>query len=208
MKVSFDFRAAEGLADRLDALAGRTVLRASAVEAVNEVTARFDKEARRAMNAGLNLSDDYIARRMSVTRASLAGQGVVRAEIVSVGDTTVLSNYPYGQLSRTAGPRAKGDPKRGIAPGRKQAGVAVEVRRGGAKAIEAWFTMTLRRGTAAGDKVGVFYRHSTGRVSQKYGPAPYSLFRHQVETRIDELNDDLQRTATARMSDAVQKALT
>ena len=46
------------------------------------------------------------------------------------------------------------------------------------------------------------------RVSQKYGPAPYSLFRHQVETRIDELNDDLQRTATARMADAVQKALT
>lgn len=205
-RVTFDFDAADQLASRLERASERALLRLSAVDVVNEVATRFDRAARRGMNEGINLSDDYIARRMQFIRAA----GVPRAEIVArgfrSGGGTVMSNFPYRQLT-TPAPRAKGDPKRGIPAGAKRAGIEVEIARGSPESVEHWFTMTLRRGTAAGDKVGVFYRNKAGDVEHKYGPAPYSLFRFQIERRADDLADDLRTTTTRTIGDALERAL-
>lgn len=207
-KLTANFEPAIRKADRLDEIARGAQLLVSAVDAVNDVARRVDAAARRAMNAGLNLSDDYVARKMQVFKATVQSRGVARAEIIARGDLTVLSHFPYAQLSEPARGRARGDPKRGIPPGRRPAGVAVEIRRGDAKAVPGWFTMTLRRGTAAGDKVGVFYRHSDGRIEHKYGPSPYSLFRFQVNQHIDEIEADLRETAAAGAAKILQKAAT
>lgn len=207
MKVEFE--GATKLADRFDALANKVLLRLSAADVVNEVATRFQALAKKEMNAGLNLSDEYIASRMRLQPATPGGAGAVRAEVEARGDLTVMSHFPYAQLSQpNRRPGGKGDAKRGIAPGRKQAGVATEIRVGGAVAVDHWFTMTLRRGRSSGEQVGVFYRNRAGQVTHKYGPSPYSLFRHQIETHQADVEEDLQRTAAGRMADAVQKALT
>lgn len=194
------------LADKIDALAQRALLRLSAVDVVNEVATRFEKTARQDMNAGINLSDDYLKRRMELIRETISSKGVARAEIVARGRLTILSRFPYAQLT-TAAPRAKGDPKRGIPGGRKQAGVAVEIRRGGAFDKKKWFTMTLRRGTEAGDNVGVFSRGEKNRLEHMHGPAPYSLFRFQVQRHEEDLNTELRNTAVARAADIITKGL-
>lgn len=202
--ITFDLNGpASALAERIDSLAGKALVRLSAVDAVNEVATRFEAAARKAMNAGLNLSDQYVADRMSIVRAA----GTPRAEIVARGDLTILGRYPNAQLTTAARGKARGDAARGIPAGRKQAGVAVEIRRGQAKAQPKWFTMRLRAGTQAGDKVGVFVRTGAGPLKHIYGPSPYSLFRYQINANTDELTADLERTAVARASAATQKAL-
>lgn len=201
--VKFDLAPAAKLADQIERVASTSFLRLSAAQAVNEVALRFDVKAKREMNRGLNLSDDYIDRRMQLTRATPGGTGAVRAEIVTRGDLTILGHYPHAQLRQAGTPLRKG-PSRG----RRPSGVAVEIRKGQAQIQPQWFTMRLRAGTQAGDKVGVFVRTSDGKKKHIYGVSPYSLFRFQVDVGQDELTADLGQTATGLAAEAVRKALT
>ncbi len=198
--VRFDFAPAHGAADRLESLARGALLRLSAVDAANEVVTRFDKQARRDMNAGLNLTDDYISSRVKVTRATAAGNGPVRADIVTRGDLTILGHYPVAQL-RIPGTQLRQGPSRG----RRPSGVAVEIKRGQAEIEPQWFLMRLKNS----GKTGAFVRTtaSGGKPVHKYGPSPYSLFRYQVNTHLEDINADLERTATRNAADAVRKAL-
>lgn len=207
--ATFDTAPVERLAGRIQALADRVLLRLSAVDAVNEVVTRFDAVARKGMNAGLNLSDDYIATRMKVTRAASTGSGTVRAEITArgpdkAGGLTIIGHYPHAQ-SRVAGTALRKGPSRGLRP----SGVGVEIKKGQAEFEPQWFTMRLKQGTQAGDKVGLFVRTtaSGGKPVHLYGPSPYSLFRHQIETRQDDLNADLAATAAAHAAAAIERAL-
>lgn len=204
--VKVDFTAADRLATKLDRVAERVLLRLSAADAVNDVATRFDAQAKRGMNAGINLSDQYIRERMSLVPARAVGTQPIKAEIIAAGRLTILSRYPYAQMTQSA-PRAKGDPKRGIPAGSKQAGVAVEIVRGQAFAKDKWFTMTLRRGTQAGDKVGVFSRGEKGILEHMHGPSVYSLFRYQINQGQDELFDDLVATGRTKAEDALRKEL-
>lgn len=200
--LTIDLKAAEITADRLDALSNKALIRLSAVDAVNEVTVRFEAEARKGMNAGLNLSDPYIASKMSTRLAT----NTPRAEIVARGDLTILSRYPHAQLTAPAPRGRRGDAARGISSGRKAAGVAVEIKKGAATAQPKWFTMRLREGASAGANTGVFVRTSNG-LKHIYGPSPYSLFRYQINANTDALTEDLRRTAAAHAAEAVEGAL-
>jgi hypothetical protein len=181
--ATFRFEEAFEAADKLDALARRAVLQVSAVDAVNAVAVRFDETARRAMNQGLNLSDDYVAQRMRLTKAAGA---LARAEIVARGDLTIIAHYPHKQL-RAAGSAVRS----GRSRGRRPSGVAVEIKKGQASFQPQWFTMRLRNS----GKTRLFVRTSEGQAKHLYGPSPYSLFRFQVDTRQDDLLEDLARTA-------------
>lgn len=172
-------------ADRLGDIA-RTV--------VNDVTARFDTSARKAMNAGIALDDAYISSRMTTVLATSAVNPV--ATITAQGPRaglTILGHYNPVVTYRAA-PGARGDAKRGVPANNRAAGVRVEVSRGKPKVIPGAFTMTLRRGAVGGDQVGVFIRE-LGKVRHLYAVAPYSLFRHQVELGLEALDDDLAATA-------------
>lgn len=201
--VAIDFDPLTEVAGRLDALAGKALLRLTAADVVNEVAVRFDKHAKAGMNRALNLTDQYIAERMSITRAKFAGKAPPRAEIVARGDLTIIGHYPHEQL-QYEGTRTLKGPTRG----RRYSGVAVEITKGQAIEEKQWFTMRLRRGTQSGDKIGLFVRTSAGTVKHLYGPSPYSLFRYQVEHDDGFLIEDLEDTATAKMRQAIDKALT
>lgn len=172
------FAAAAGL-DRYDGAA----LNALLTRAVHETAAAFDSKTRRAMNAGLNLSDGYISSRLDLDTVA----GVPRATLTAAGPgrpsrfgLTIVGHYAPEQVTAAA-PRAAGDPKRGIGAGRKSIGVSVEVTRGQRKPIAGAFTMTLNKGTINGDKVGVFVRDpGAAKPRHLYGVSPYSAFRAQI----------------------------
>lgn len=202
-EFKFDARPLEALGSRLEQAAENVGTRLSAAEVANEVVARWQPRFQRAMNAGLNLSDEYVASRMQTVPANAAGPGAVRAEIVTRGALTIIGHYPNEQL------RAEGTTTRsGQSRGRRAAGVRVEIKKGAPVVEPQWFLMRLRRGTEAGDKVGLFVRTSSGRVKHLYGPAPYSLFRFQIGQLDDTMADDLAASATSRMADALVKAVT
>lgn len=202
-RFDVEFEPALDLAARLQAVGGGALRRAQ-VEAVNEVTSRFDLLARKGENEGINLSDAYIAEK---TRVTLAANGVPSASIVTRGDLTPMGRFPHSQMWKPAKGKAKGDPKRGIPAGSKAAGVRVDIAKGRPQYSPSLFTMTLREGARAGTRVGVFVRTSAGRLKHLYGPSPYSLFRYQVERRRDDLLDDLENTGLERMLAAATEAL-
>lgn len=194
----------EGLADRMGRVSG-SAFGLAAKSSVNEVALRFEADALRGMTADIGLTAAYVRSKTDVKLAESTLNP--RAEVTTGGALTILGRYPLQQLTQSAS-RAKGDPARGIPAGRKQAGVRVGIKRSAPAAREKWFTMRLRAGAAPGENVGVFVR-ATGRPKPKhiYGPAPYSLFRHQVETHITDVEDDLQRTALRTVADLVEKTL-
>lgn len=201
--LKIDATQVNGLADRLGRLSGRE-FGLACLTAVNEVTTRFDKDSQHGMTADIGLTPAYVR---SKTDVALAERLVnPRAEIRVRGDLTILGRFPLQQLTQAARTKAKGDPARGIPAGRKQAGVKATIRRSAPAAREKWFTMRLRAGAGPGANVGVFVRQ-TGSDKPKhiYGPSPYSLFRHQIETHIGSVEDDLQRTALNRTAELVER---
>lgn len=199
--IKIDSAPVKAQATRIATLAESALLRLSAADAVNAVASRFDEIARAGMNANLKLTDEYIASRMRLTRAAATTKGVVRAEIVARGDLTIMGHYPNAQL-RAEGTVTRANP--GGTRGRRPSGVAVEIKTGQAAVEPQWFLMRLRNS----GKTGVFVRTTAGggRPVHKYGPSPYSLFRHQIETRSDALADDLAATVTARAADTIERA--
>lgn len=206
MKLIVDAKGAmPALAERLGRISG-SVIGLAARDAVNEVIVRFERDALHGMTADIGLTPAYVKSKTDLRLAESTLNP--KAEMVTRGDLTILGRYPLQQLTRAASTRAKGDPSRGIAPGRKQGGVRVGIRRSAPAARDKWFTMRLRAGTASGENVGVFVR-ATGRDKPKhiYGPAPYSLFRHQIGVRIGAVETDLADTTMRTIVDRVEKAL-
>lgn len=192
-------------ADRLEAALSRAQIALAAVDAVNTVTKRADESLREGEIADINLTDVYVRSKTDVALAVRSP----RAEITVRGDLTILGRYPLRQLMQPAGPRSKGDPSRGIPAGSKQAGVQASIKRSGTPPQPKWFTMKLRRGKESGENVGVFVRVGPEKSAVKhiYGPAPYSLFRHQVGVQIEDIANDLQRTTDAKIAQRIERAL-
>lgn len=193
------------LADRLGRVSG-SVIGLAARDAVNEVLTRFERDALGGMTADYGLTPAYVRSKTDVRLAESAVNP--RAEMVTRGDLTILGRFPLRQLTQPARGKAKGDPSRGIPPGRKQAGVEAAIRRSAPAARDKWFTMRLRAGAAPGANIGVFVR-ATGRKAPKhiYGPAPYSLFRFQRDQRAPDVERDLADTTMRTIVDRVEKAL-
>lgn len=154
--------------------------------AVNAVAARVTTQARRDIAAQVNLPQSYIADQMRTDKASAANPvAVIRLRMRAVR----LARFAAAQVTKTA-VRAKGDARRGIQKGRKQAGVAVKVaRQGGRKTMPRAFLIPLRAGKSdGGNGMGVFVRVGKGRdaIEHKYGPSPDQLFRRwRVEAAPD-----------------------
>lgn len=149
----------------------------AAFRAVNSVTAKVTTMARRDIASEINLPQSYIAEQMRVAKATPAVPvAVIRMRMRAVR----LARFAAAQITKAA-PRAKGDARRGITKGRKQAGVTVKVaRKGGRKTMRGAFLMPLRAGkTDGGNGMGVFVRTGRGRdaIKHRYGPSPDQLFR-------------------------------
>ena len=168
------------------------------VSAINEVADRAYDFARKRMTDSVNLTDDYVRRKMVVQAATAQRP---EARITASGareDMTVLGRYDAKMvLAPRKSPKAR--PTTGglrIPSGMRQNGVEVKVRKtGGDSEIEYGFLQPLRAGkTDGGNGLGVFARSKSGVKRHRYGPAVYQLFRTQMPNITDDVGEDLQRT--------------
>ncbi len=199
------------LGERLAQVSGEEIGRAS-VTALNEVVDRTYELARDKMIAGINLTDDYLRRRMTLQHAT---PGKPVASITASGArnaTTVLGRYDAKPVivANNKGRSGKGNKALGIPPGQKQAGVTVEVTRGNVSDgfVPRGFLLPLNRGTeAGGNGMGVFARTKDGKLRHRYGPSVYQLFAYQVERIVNDVTDDLEDTLAEQVDLALQKAI-
>lgn len=180
---------------------------AAAQAALNETIDRTYQLASDRMTAGINLSDDYLRRRMTTEHAR--GK-TLEASITASGDRAAQTRLATYDAQMVIVPRktTRASRSRGVLPlnGGRQAGVTVTVSRGAPKTGASLFMLPLRAGAVLGDKFGVFVREKR-RIKHLYGPAVYQLLAHQAPRISDEVADDLQRTLLDRVGDEVDRIL-
>ena len=211
LALKIDTRELDTLRDRLGEMTGEEIGRAT-VTALNGVVDRAYELSRERMIAGINLSDDYLRRRMTVARAT---PGKPVASITASGArnaTTVLGRYDAKPVivANNKGRPGKGNKALGIPSGQKQAGVTVEVTRGQTSDgfVPRGFLLPLNRGTeAGGNGFGVFARTRDGKLRHRYGPSVYQLFAYQVERIVNDVTDDLENTLSEQVDLALRKAI-
>lgn len=149
----------------------------AAYRTINAVVAKVMTRARRDIGAEINLPQSYIADQMSATKA---GPGKLYATVRTRVRPIRMARFDARQLT-VAAKRAKGDARRGIPAGRKQAGVSVKINRhGGRTSRKAGFLIPLRAGKeSGGNGMGLFVRVGPGEkdIKHKTGPSPDQLFR-------------------------------
>lgn len=174
-------------------------LATSLADVMNESLREFEVSTRRAMVQRIALSAAYVEGKTKRTAATSAS---LKATVEVGGDLVILGHYsPLVQYKTVGGKRPpKGDPSRGVPAGARSTGVQVTIKPGSPKVIPGAFTMRLKRGTDQGDKVGVFTRNGSRKL-HRYGVAPYSLFRYQIDQQQDEFMDKFQGEALDRIID-------
>lgn len=150
--------------------------------AVNNVLGRVETQARRDIAAQINLPQSYIREQ---TRTTKAGPDKPAAYIRMRIRAIRMARFDARQIT-TPAQRAKGDPRRSIAKGRKAAGVSVKIgRKGGRTSRQRGFLIPLRN---AGVQ-GLFVRTGPGPrdIEHKYGPSPDQLFRRWRTTAAPDI---------------------
>ncbi len=167
--VTVDTRQLEAAANEIGLAAA--VIQRTAYRSLNAVAAKAMTRTRREIVSQVNLTQSYVRERISLRKAS---PGAMTAVVSARKRATRLATYAARQVTKAVkapknlSPEArakymaklKGDKLRGIAAGRKQAGIAVSVKRGGGRKIMAGgFMIPLRAGKADGaNGMGVFIR--------------------------------------------------
>lgn len=175
---------------------------AAGLEAVNRVTMIVKVEAAGSISDRYNLPASYVTAQFS-TRL---GAGDAPVAVVAARKRAVrLARFGALQLTKAA-PRAKGDAKRGIAPGRKQAGVSVNVvRANGRKPMKGAFMMPLRAGKVdGGNGMGVFIREGS-RLKHLYGPSPHGAFAFWANQNQKRVADRVAREWANGMQKRIRK---
>jgi len=206
LNIKFDFDSANVVADRVDRAVRGPSLRQAAMRAVNAVAARQETAALAGASAGINLSPAYVKSKTDLAVAS-GNSGPVRAEILTRGDLTVMGRYPITQLTAVSKRRSSGDPSRGIVSGERASGLRVAIKKFAGAYSRQWFTMPLRRGTEAGNLLGVFYRPRGGKAQHRYAVSPYSLMRYQHTSREEQIQADLAATGETLLRQVLQQEL-
>ncbi len=194
------------MADRVGQLDAQVFGRA-AQDALNETIDRTYELASDRITTGINLSDDYLRRRMTVEHASA---GKLEASVVATGSRALMTRLATYDAAMVIVPRktTRASRSKGLLPlnGGKQAGVNVTVVRGAPKTLNSGFMLPLRAGATLGDKFGVFRREG-GKLKHLFGPSVYQLFAYQAPRITDEVVDDLQQTLLDRVTEQVDRIL-
>lgn len=180
----------------------------SNVAAVNEVVDRTYDLARDKMTAGINLTDEYLRRRMRVEHAN---NKRARATITAAGDRssmTTLATYPVAvrAVTRKGPSRARVFTPLGVGAGQRQMGLTTSVTKGSSDFWEHGFLMPLKAGQDNGyHGYGVFARTKAGKIKHRYGPSVYQLFSYQAKLIVDDVQEDLESTAVRMAEEHMQK---
>ena len=207
--ITLDLGGLPDLVGRLEKFKPEQVAAAN-VRAVNAAVGEVYELSRKRMNAGINLEDAYLRRKMTVAEAQA---GKAEASITASGarpDFAILARYDarivYApRKSKKARPTTGG---LSLPTGMRQSGVTVEVSRGGAKTMTGAFALPLRAGSeAGGNGIGVFLRDSRGKKHHLYGPSVYQLFRHQVAKVENETLTILERNVNDELDQILSEVL-
>jgi hypothetical protein len=210
LDVKFDVSEVERLVGRLGRLTGEEIGRAS-VSALNDAMDSVYTFARERMNAGINLDDPYLRRRMTVDRATMGKPVATLTASGAREDLTILARYdaePRIVPAKTKRGAAAGPRRTMLPPGTKQSGVTVGVSKGNRDFIERGFMLPLKRGKEfGGNGLGVFARDRSGKLLHRYGPSVYQLFAYQLQTVSYEAEEELEDALVAGVSAAIEKAI-
>lgn len=198
------------------------------VETVNTVTTQTYDLARETMLSGINLTDDYVKRKMEVKLAT--GQKPVAEIAARVTRKSAHTNLSeYGAMTNTARvnwtneriaamgqkfgkwpgwTRRTGAQSIGVAVNQKATGVSVEVKRGARKNLKSSPGFQLGKLKDGSGNPLVFERVGSGKSSKikaMYGPSVYQLFRvaaGKIENQVgDNLRDAVMATAEQAMKE-------
>jgi hypothetical protein len=169
--------------------------------AVNRVTSKFRTAASKAIRGQVRLPAAYVNENLTITQKATEQ----RPEAVISGRKrpTRLARYGAKQLARAAS-GARGDQLRGIASGKKQAGVSVSVsRRSSRKKMRGAFLLPLKNSGV----MGVFVRTGSGRgdIEHLYGPSVDQVFRGVRRELKPEISKELAKEYRAQLNYAMQK---
>ena len=214
--IRIDVREVAALADRLSSVDSRK-LGEAALSAVNESAVDFEKRAIDGGILNINLQRTYVKSKTDLLLGT--NPSVPRAAITTKGDATVLGNFgPLATIRagagnsvlRRAGPRV----------GRRNAGVIVNIKRDRAEKQNQWFILPLKRGDIpGGNGLGVFVRDDAlapsagakreGKAGKRhiYGPAPYQLFRTQIDKQGPQWVEDLETRAVAKLLGVINQGV-
>ena len=173
--------------------------RVAGYRAANVTGRKVITDTKRDIASQLSLTQREIAEVMSMSNAIRDNPTAV----VKVRKSPMrLARYGARQLTAKAS-RAKGDALRGIAAGRKQAGVSVKVARGARKKMRGAFLVPLRAGNVSGGNgMGVFVRQGK-EIMHLYGPSQYQLFRRLIA----EGKTNIQKILRANYASELRYAL-
>lgn len=173
--------------------------RVAGYRAANVTGRKVITDTKRDIASQLSLTQREIAEVMSMSNAIRDNPTAV----VKVRKSPMrLARYGARQLTAKA-KRAKGDALRGIAAGRKQAGVSVKVARGARKKMRGAFLVPLRAGNVSGGNgMGVFVRQGK-EIIHLYGPSQYQLFRRLIA----EGKTNIQKILRANYASELRYAL-
>jgi len=146
----------------------------------------------------VGLTADYVRKLMKITRATRERH----IAVISARKRPVrLARYDAQQRTQPA-KRAKGDKRRGIAPGMKQAGVAVTVKRGRPKTLKKGFLIPLKNAGVW----GVFVRLGRAKkdIKHLYSLSPDQAFKHHILHRKTLLSDMLMSRLRVHLAAATK----
>ncbi len=207
--IKFDIKPLSEFSESLSRLTPEEIGRAY-VDAINETVESAYDLGRARMLRGINLTDDYVQRKMKVDHAT---EKRPSAKITAFGSgkfTTALSHYgarqedtdvtwsnqriaslgiPFGKWPGWT--KRTGNSALGIEANRKAAGRSVEVVKGQRKTIKNAFG--IRGKTDSNGTPIVFRRKANSRTIEALtGPSVYQLFRLAATSIEGQVADDLE----------------
>ena len=216
-----DALTARGIA--LGELTGEAIGKA-VVTALNEVVGEAYDLSRKRMIDGINLTDDYLRRKMVLVDATSAKP---QASITAVGTATQLSQFNPMQHSvavnwsnaRITGmgkkfgkwpgwTRRTGHAALGIAVDKKADGQSAAVKRSNRAKFDHAFSIA---GKTDSDGNLLMFTRKAGSTSTRalLGPAVYQLFKYQLNgTLMGDAEDMLEQALATQVQAAMEKILT
>lgn len=169
--------------------------------AVNRVASKTRTAASKRIRQDVRLKAGYVNQNLKVAKKARREDptAVIRAR----RRPTRLARYGAKQLTKRA-PEAQGDPLRGIASGRKAAGVAVNVDRStGRSKMPGAFLIPLQTAGV----MGLFIRTGAGRddIKHLYGPSVDQVFRSVLPEIQGGVSQNLETEYRRQLAFAVRK---
>lgn len=173
--------------------------------AVNDVASNVLSAAARDISQRYNLPASYVREKFTLR---LATSSIDFAVIAARKRATRMARFDANQITAAApAKRNKGDQRRGIAKGRKSAGVSVKIMRQGKRETfrHAFFLPLLAGKEAGGNGMGIFTHEDGGRLKHHYRVSPSQAYEWWIREKRPNISASLAKAYTARLQAEIRR---